>query len=232
MSKIGRRFLGKGCLLFFIIAIMVVACGGGDDDGNDPVINNANLDGIWLGSYGDRSTVVYFFMNDGEMYGFDENGTIYDGDYTVSDSDDNFSASIQSVAADIEITGSGSEQGQINGTYVSSNGNTDDLKLAFDSDYNNPSSFELLAGEYAYEETNFSIDTDGGVTGTLYGECQISGAFSIIDSEHSLYGLDLDLSQCEVEGQYNGLARIDGDDICVAVFANTSYKLFMSGDRQ
>lgn len=212
MSKISRWFCGKGIVLFMITAIAFVACGGGDDGEDDPVENNANIDGIWAGSY-DSSTDVTFYMNDGEIVGVDENDASYTGSYTFSTTDDNFSANVKNANAEFEIVGSASERSQITATYTSSNGNTGDLSLSFDSsDYDKASSFEILSGEYASDQSDYSIDTYGGLTGTFLGECQISGTFSILDSEHNLYGLYLDLSGCDYEGQYSGLAAIVGDD--------------------
>ena len=212
MSKISRWFCGKGVVLFMIIAMAFVACGGGDDEGDDPVENNANIDGIWTGSY-DSSTDVRFFLNDGEIVGVDENDASYTGSYTFSATDDKFSANVKNSNAEFELVGSASERSQITATYTSSNGNTGDLTLSFDSsDFDKSSSFEVLSGEYASDQSTYSIDTYGGLTGTFLGECQITGTFSILDSEHNLYGLDLDLSGCDYEGQYSGLAAIVGDD--------------------
>ena len=212
MIKISRWLCGKGIVLFMITAMALVACGGGDDGGDDPVENNANIDGIWTGSY-DSSTDVRFFMNDGEIVGVDENNAPYTGSYTFSATDDNFTANVKNGTAEFELVGSASERSQITATYTSSNGNTGDLTLSFDSsDYDKSSSFESLSGEYASNQSNYSIDNYGGLTGTFLGACQISGTFSILDSEHNLYGLDLDLSGCDYEGQYSGLATIVGDD--------------------
>lgn len=213
MIKINRWFCGKGIVLFIFTAMVLVACGGGDDDGGeDSVENNANIDGIWTGSY-DSSTDVRFFLNDGEIVGVDENDASYTGSYTFSATDDKFSANVKNADAEFELVGSASERSQITATYTSSEGNTGDLTLTFDSNvYDKTSSFEVLSGEYATDRSNYSIDSYGGLTGTFLGECQVSGSFSILDSEHNLYGLDLDLSECEYAGQYSGLATIAGND--------------------
>lgn len=122
----------------------------------------------------------------------------------------------------VDIVGSASEQDQITATYTNSNGKTGDLALAFDSDvYDKSSSFEILSGEYASDQSNYSIDAYGGLTGTFLGDCQVSGTFSIIDPEHNLYCLDLDLSECDYEGQYSGLAAIvgNGTDILQSILS-------------
>jgi len=233
MIKINRWFLGKGLFLFLVISMTFFGCGGDDDEGGEPETNNMSLDGIWSGSYGQSGTKIVFFMNDGEIYGVDENSDLYAGDYSLSNADDNFSASIEGVGIDIEITGSASEQNQISATFTTSNGNTGDITLAFDSDrYNRSSSFELLSGEYVSGQSIFSIDNNGGLTRTFLGECQVSGTFSILDSEHSLYGLELDVSQCDAEGQYSGLAEIKDNDTLIAILFDGSSRLSLKGYKQ
>ncbi|WP_419658905.1 uncharacterized protein Dvar_77680 [Desulfosarcina variabilis str. Montpellier] len=233
MIKMSRRFLGKGLFLFLIISMTFFACGGDDDEGGEPETNNVSLDGIWSGSYGQSDTKIMFFMNDGEIYGVDENSDLYSGDYSLSNVDDNFSASIQGVGIDIEITGSASEQNQISATFTTSDGNTGDITLAFDSvRYNRSSSFELLSGEYVSDQSTYSIDKLGSLTGTFCDECQVSGTFSILDSEHSLYGLELDLSQCDAAGQYSGLAEIKDNDTLIAILFGGSSRLSLKGYKQ
>ena len=124
-------------------------------------------------------------------------------------------------------------QNQISATYTTSSGETGDITLAFDSDrYNRSSSFELLSGEYVSDQSTYSIDKLGGLTGIFLGECQVSGTFSILDSEHNLYGLELDLSQCDAAGQYSGLAEIEDNDTLIAILFGGSSRLSLKGTRQ
>ena len=220
-----RVWLRVKIVFLMIVSILsFVACGSGDNDsqsaegdtGENETIENSNLNGIWYGTInpdGDAATDVAAFMNDGEI--FILGGCIEAGTYTYSQ--DNFHATVCTSATEAEITGNKSDQEEITATYRYSNSTTTGnivFELQTDT-YNRPSSFNRLSGEWAsdeIEQSKYSIDAEGGLTGTFMESCQISGVFSIIDPEHNLYNLDVDLSQCEFEGQYHGLVALYYDD--------------------
>jgi hypothetical protein len=219
---------------FFIF--FIIACGGGGSSSNDdtsPADNN--LYGIWKGTIRKIEDLdAVFVLYEGDMKGTDSEGNYYSGTYTYTDG--SFSATIVNSEEEMVITGSASYQNKIDATYESTTGATGAFSLNFNKDlYYRDSSFELLSGQWSSDGANFSIDTTGGITGTLT-TCQLSGAFTIIDNDRNLYVLDVDLTQCEYQGQYSGLAILDDKDaqnnMLIAIFSKDNTRAFMVGYRQ
>jgi hypothetical protein len=228
-------------LLIIFIALSFIACGDSDEDSKDKEspTDNAKLNGIWAGSYGNDATDIILLLNNGEIYAVDDDSA-YAGTYSYSTAADKFTVNAQNANTVIELNGTATEQRQIEATYTSSAGKTGNLTLDFrDTLFNRASSFELLSGEWASERSNYSIDDEGHLTGTYVGDCQISGTFSIIYPEQNLYALDADITQCETEGQYNGLAYlyVSGTDqygglLAVIVNEQTKHSPLVWGERQ
>lgn len=217
--------------LFFVVS--VIACGGDSssskdspkNDDNSPTANNLN--GIWTGTIGKAEDVdATLALYEGEIKGVDSEKKFYAGTYTSTDG--HFSATIYYNSEDkMVISGSASDQNKIDATYESTTGVTGDLTLIFNKDlYYRDSSTELLSGEWSSDTSNYSIDTAGSITGTFSNTCQFSGTFAIIDKKRNLYVLEADLTQCEYQGQYSGLAVLDdGDaqnDLLIAVLSTTN----------
>jgi hypothetical protein len=191
------------------LAIAIIGCGGGSSSsesdigpqGGDP----SKLNGIWVGYYGDEDIGIILLLKDSEIYAGDGKGITYFGNYTYSNTGE-FASTISNSNVDIQISGTAAAQDKIEATYTSSNGNKGNTTLNFSQNYyNRASAFELLTDQWSYDQSAYSIDPAGSLSGTYNGRCEITGAFSIIDPEKNLYMLDADLTQCDIEGQYNGL---------------------------
>jgi hypothetical protein len=197
--------------LLFGIVISLLACGDSDGDNKEKQsqTDRAKLNGIWAGDIDNNDdNVLILILNNGEVFAVD-NDDSYAGTYTYSAENEKFTASVQNANVTVELSGTASEQAQIEASFTNSFDKTGSIALDFrDALFKRASSFELLSGEWASEESNYSIDTVGHLTGTYMGDCQITGTFSILDPERNLYALDADITQCETEGQYNGLAYL------------------------
>lgn len=205
--------------LFFALSLALMGCifdtsSSGSrigPQGGDP----SELNGIWSGNYGDDNISIIFLLKEGEIYALDDNGIAYFGNYTYSNAGE-FSTTLSNSNVDVQVIGTASAQNMIEATYTSSNGNNGNATLNFRPDlYNRTSAFDLLVGQWSSGRSAYSIDSAGGLSGTLgtlNGECQIAATISIIDSEKNLYLLDADLTQCQIEGQYNGLVFIADRD--------------------
>jgi hypothetical protein len=146
------------------------------------------------------------FMKDGKIYAADGDGFSYAGTYTYSTADGAFTADTQNSNVEIDITGTASVNDKIDATYISSNGTTGEMALTFDeNDYNRPSSFETLSGQWSTDTSSYVIDSEGGLTGTNGKGCTMAGAISMLDPNHNLYIIDADITECKLEGQYEGL---------------------------
>ena len=244
MIRIGNWSRAMVILFFLFFVVSVIACGGDSSSGKDSPKNDDNsptannLTGIWTGTIGKAEDVdATFALYEGEIKGRDFENKFYAGTYTFTDG--RFSATVYNAEEKMVISGSASDQNKIDATYESTTGATGALALIFNEDlYHRDSSFELLSGEWSSDTSNYSIDTAGGITGTFFDTCQLSGTFAIIDKNRNLYVLEADLTQCEYQGQYSGLAILDdGDtqnDMFVAVLstANDQTLALMSAHRQ
>ncbi len=234
MSRIAKCSCMKVALSLFFFMVSFLACGSGGStpSGDINLTGDVNLDGIWRGTYGKTAENKRFasLMYDGEIKIVTEDNIFYAGTYSTTNG--NFSATIYNANAEIEITGTATAQYQIDATYKSTASDTGNLTMQFNNDlYQRESSFELLSGDWSGTTSNFSIDETGYLTGNI-GSCQISGTFSIIDQECNLYILDTDLSHCQQEGQYHGLAALrDADGVrnnngLIGITFNDQLRLF------
>lgn len=207
------------CIAFLL---SLAACGGGDS--SDSTANTTvSVDGIWTGTF--TSNVS---QNSYDLVGLIENqrlifvsfsaGTLYEG--SVSTDNNNFTANLTAYEqgggrfANTTVTGTFAESSTLNGSYTSSNGDSGTISLHFESLYNRSSSFSLLQGTWSHTDatgtTTISVDGDGNVSGADSAGCMYSGLIEIIDANHHIYDLTLNVSACSVyNGQYAGFVFLD-----------------------
>jgi hypothetical protein len=86
------------------------------------------------------------------------------------------------------------------------------LGATMDPLYNEPSSLTKLAGNWNDAGNTLTINADGTFFEQQSSGCVVSGAYTIIDATHNLYGVSLQIANCSssVAGiAFNGLGYLD-----------------------
>ena len=86
------------------------------------------------------------------------------------------------------------------------------LGATLDPLYNEPSSLAKLAGNWNDAGNTLTINADGTFFEQQATGCVVSGAYSIIDATHNLYGVSLEVASCSssIAGiAFNGLGYLD-----------------------
>jgi hypothetical protein len=130
-------------------------------------------------------------------------------------------------------TGNNSQGGTLTGTWNTDAGNTGGFELNYNSWYHAPSELRPLVGNWSalldpdgsYPDdagwdwpfveqldpdrlATMTVLGDGAFSGTdVYG-CEFSGQFGLIDTRFSMLSVDYQISGCERDGQYTGLAWV------------------------
>jgi len=141
----------------------------------------------------------------------------------------NFTAS----AAIAWPTGQSYEGGTLTGTWNTDAGDTGGFELTYNSYYNSPSELGPLVGNWSalldadgsYPASPdwewpfvaeldldrlaaMTVLDDGTFSGTDAYGCEFSGQFGVIDARFRLLGVDYQISGCERDGQYSGVAWV------------------------
>jgi hypothetical protein len=130
-------------------------------------------------------------------------------------------------------TGNGFEGGTLTGTWNTDAGDTGGFELTYSTFYNNPSELGPLVGswsalldpdgsypaegdwEWPFVEkldpdrlANMTVLGDGTFSGTDAYGCEFAGQFGLIDERFGLLSSDYQISGCERDGRYSGLAWV------------------------
>ena len=109
--------------------------------------------------------------------------------------------------------------------------NTGALNLAYDAAYDTPSSLRRLSGIWSYIDGNdqtieLKIDSRGQIKGHDSKNCEYLGKLSIIDPDHNVYEVDMQVRGCgSVSGDYEGASFMEEDQLSVLV-SNANRSLF------
>jgi hypothetical protein len=198
------------------VALGLAACGGGGGGGDDePIPAGQSTAGIWRGTVtldGDDSALIIGMI--------DENGNsnliLYGGNTQLR-------GSIESIGADINTSfssltlfgftgdlidvfsflgGTVSEGATLTATLLGSTSNRNlRLDLHYDSLYERPSSFALVAGNWRYTLgadfiREWQIDAKGVLTGNDSGGCIYQGQVTIPNPARNLYRMNYQISGC------------------------------------
>jgi hypothetical protein len=212
-----------------LLVFGIIACSGGGGGGSSSDSTpDGNPAGIWTGSFtenGDTYDVSGLLYN-GEIMAFStEGGVLYKGSYTVNGNSITAQMNCYQIGggffATSRLSGTFSEENQFDGTFTTTyigNGTTNgSLSLIFDEAYNRPSSFGAIAGNWTIEDglytANAQISDQGQFTATDTDGCVYNGVISILDPEHNVYGLDVDVTVCAIAGQFDGYAILHDTNI-------------------
>jgi hypothetical protein len=86
------------------------------------------------------------------------------------------------------------------------------LGATMDALYNEPSSLARLTGNWSDAGNTLTINADGTFSELQSSGCVVSGAYTIIDATHNLYGVSLEITNCNssVAGiAFTGLGYLD-----------------------
>ncbi|MDW3094096.1 MAG: hypothetical protein R8G33_00315 [Gammaproteobacteria bacterium] len=213
-----------------IVLLFVVLIGACSMPVKETVIQEANqvdlektqLDGIWVGSFdirgrgpfdffaihvGGRSTAVSYKAKAMCFGQVSQNEGYYYAKY-------NLYALDGSHFDYARLTGE-IKDNQIQSHFTTLNGgDTGRLQLSYSDLYEQPSSLELLEGEWSFTdrdnlEFNFTIK-DGVINGADSDDCKYLGNVSLINPQYNAYEVILNISNCaSVNGEYHGLSYID-----------------------
>ena len=187
--------------------------------------DKTELDGIWIGSFdirgrgpydfyaihvGDKSTAVSHkakamcvgqVRQEGEHYYSKYNLYALDGspfDYA-------------------RLTGE-IKQGEIISYFKTLNGgDTGRMVMNYSDLYEQPSSLELLEGEWTFTDRDglsFNMTIENGVIqGKDSDDCQYQGHVSIINPKYNAYSMTMNISHCDsVNGAYEGLSYLEKNE--------------------
>ncbi len=217
MKKLTTSLLTGSALLLF------TACGGGGGSSGGSTPTTVNPNGLWVGTQvvnGVSSDAQYIIYNN-EIYGYSIGSyAMFSGYGSVNDNSLSANYNIYDVDTGYAI-GSGSttgtvvEQSSISGSFSNSLGQNGTLNLAFNYEYNNPSSLTYITGNVG----GISISPSGAISG-YDGSCSVNGRVTTPDTSINIYAIEYTLGNCPVSGYYSGLGTI--------VNQNGSY-IFQSG---
>jgi hypothetical protein len=243
------RFLRMLILPLSLISLIACGGGGGGDATNpEAPTTNQSANGFWSGTLVDNNEGTFSLeclVYEGDLIGVSEDADhIYRGTYTISGNSISGSYKVYQIGGGVVDTGTLSgtvvEQQSINVSFVTQV-TTGTIAVTFEQLYNRGSSYALVDGNWraviGSDWAQLTVDDAGGITGVDSDGCVVSGVASILNPDHNLYGIDLDLTQCgSVSGSYDGFASLtDGsseNDTLIAVITNDSYILFYSLTRQ
>ena len=115
------------------------------------------------------------------------------------------------------LTG-GINQGEIIAYFKTLNGgDTGKMVLSYSDLYEQPSSLEMLEGDWSFVDRDglsFEVNiTNGKIEGKDSDDCSYSGQASIINPKYNVYDLTIDISDCaSVNGTYEGLSYLERND--------------------
>jgi len=228
-------------LLLSLFLLFVSACGGGGGGSTTSVMPppvDADPGGLWFGTvtYDDQTfeELVGITTSDGrftlislDTFGPDTFGQ-YIGMLTVNGTDATGSGSAYaapgttwdngSTVLEISITAVINEQTTMSGSWTASSGETGSFELDYDADYERDSSLVLLEGVwYVYDDIlnpvlTLTVDAGGAFTAQNNLGCQSLGQISIIDASFNVYGWDVAISNCLIDGDYSGFAVLGNLD--------------------
>jgi hypothetical protein len=120
------------------------------------------------------------------------------------------------IFATSTLSGTVIEQSSITGTFSTSYGTNGTVTLAFDDIYNRSSSLLFLEGNWSYADRFYNLTLTVNSDGVFFAQdtegCILSGKFSILESDHNLYDIDLTVQSCGVfDGNYDGFAGFFDD---------------------
>ncbi|WP_373017985.1 hypothetical protein [Thiomicrorhabdus sp.] len=223
--------------IVFSFSLLLTGCGGGGGSSNNNTENpespitpsSATTNGTWYGTYSENGVTYELaaMTYDGKIYvdssiptqdGYGiEMADQYSGTFLVNN--DVFSATLTSdQGITTTLSGTIDEQNKIDATSTSSDNSSGTWSLNYGSLYNEPSSQERIAGswrefletyyeEYREESTTITISSDGTVTGSDNAGCIWDGSITTPDTNHSLYLVDITISNCgDNNMELNGFA--------------------------
>ena len=233
-----------GCLFF------INACATNDAVNEIPEIQQAPLDGIWIGEFDIRGRGPYDFtavhLNDKAFaYSLKAKtmcvGTLaFDGEHIIN--------KYALFALDggpfdwATLTGTLKDDGvQLKSisTYFKTlnGGDTGALSVTYSNIYDQPSSFEALQGDWSFTDrddltTSISINEDGALSGKDSDGCEYLGNIDIIDPKYNAYHTMLEITACSsVSDEYEGVIFIN-EDMLIMQIANKSYALFFAFEQK
>jgi hypothetical protein len=229
-----------------VLVFTVLGCGGGGSSSGQPSeptpISSAN--GIWHGTFTEPPYGTFdlsVLTHDGEIMGISNDaGVIYHGYYTLDQSALSGAVKVFEIGgglfATAEIAGTYSGQGtidaQASNLYLGTGERTtSSIHLVFDELYNRPSALSLVEGTWFYSEPGYSVtmnvDSFGDISGSDSEGCEFSGKISLLDTDHNLYAVDVDVTQCgAMNGFYGGLATLSDENTL-----NDTFSYCLIGDQ-
>ena len=116
-------------------------------------------------------------------------------------------------ATPVTIEGTIVSRSEMSGTWITAAGELGTFEFFYDPTfYERASPLSLLAGSWtAYDENldpqvTFTIAADGSFSGENTLGCNSTGQFAIIDGDFNLYEVQSTITDCELAGDYIGLA--------------------------
>lgn len=109
-----------------------------------------------------------------------------------------------------------------------SGGDIGALNLDYNPIYEQPSSLDLLTGDWQFEDRDGLIITmsmsEGEWSGQDSDQCVYQGSMAVINPSYNAYDVNLKISECaSVNGEYEGLAYLDEGDILRVDALNDMY---------
>lgn len=213
--------------LAILFSLSLSACGGGGGGAPAPVaapiVVDEDANGLWQGTFsqdGVGSFELFGLFYEGQIVARSyAGGTLYIGNYTVSQDNLSGSAIVRSFGGADPSTRLGTanfqgvvvERSQISLTYTTTYGPTGSISVFYENIYDRDSSLSLIAG--TYQDGNvFTINPDGSFTipNNAPG-CAFTGMVSLLSSNYNLYQIDGSSSGCTdpaQDGIYSGYATL------------------------
>ncbi len=185
-------------------------------------VQKTQLDGIWVGSFDIRGRGPYDFyaIHVGERSTAVSHKAKAMCVGQVSQKEDYYYAKYNLYVLDgspfdyARLTGE-IKDGQIQSHFTTLNGgDTGSMQLNYSDLYDQPSSLELLEGEWSFTDRDglaFNITIEAGaISGADSDDCKYAGNVSLINPQYNAYNVVLQISNCDsVNGEYEGLSYID-----------------------
>jgi hypothetical protein len=192
------------------------------DDAVQVNLEKTQLDGIWVGSFDIRGRGPYDFyaIHVGERSTAVSHKAKAMCVGQVKQNEEYYYAKYNLYALDgspfdyARLTGE-IKDGQIQSHFTTLNGgDTGRMQLDYSDLYDQPSSLELLEGEWSFIDRDglvFKLAIEAGaISGADSDDCKYAGNVSVINPQYNAYNVMLKISDCDsVNGEYEGLSYID-----------------------